>query len=94
MEKQEGNVKHENTPEIKQADIDNIKTLIANLSSKDSIVRVRARSSLVALGHQAVKYLLPAIQREFVWDTYQIARLFDSLMRDYPIKESKSLAIW
>jgi len=31
------------------------------------------------------KYVLPAIQREFVWDTYQIERLFDSLMRDYPI---------
>ncbi len=31
------------------------------------------------------KYLLPAIQREFVWDTYQIERLFDSLMCDYPI---------
>ena len=31
------------------------------------------------------KYLLPAIQREFVWDTNQIERLFDSLMRDYPI---------
>ncbi len=31
------------------------------------------------------RYLLPAIQREFVWDTYQIERLFDSLMRDYPI---------
>jgi uncharacterized protein with ParB-like and HNH nuclease domain len=31
------------------------------------------------------KYLLPSIQREFVWDTYQIERLFDSLMRDYPI---------
>jgi len=31
------------------------------------------------------KYLLPAIQREFVWDTYQIERLFDSLLRDYPI---------
>lgn len=30
-------------------------------------------------------YLLPAIQREFVWNTYQIERLFDSLMRDYPI---------
>ncbi len=30
-------------------------------------------------------YLLPAIQREFVWGTYQIERLFDSLMRDYPI---------
>jgi len=31
------------------------------------------------------EYLLPTIQREFVWDTYQIERLFDSLMRDYPI---------
>ena len=30
-------------------------------------------------------YLLPAIQREFVWGTEQIERLFDSLMRDYPI---------
>jgi uncharacterized protein with ParB-like and HNH nuclease domain len=30
-------------------------------------------------------YLLPAIQREFVWGAYQIERLFDSLMRDYPI---------
>ena len=30
-------------------------------------------------------YLLPAIQREFVWSTDQIERLFDSLMRDYPI---------
>lgn len=33
----------------------------------------------------AKKYLLPAIQREVVWDTAQIERLFDSLMRDYPI---------
>ena len=31
------------------------------------------------------KYLLPAIQREFVWNTYQIERLFDSIMRNYPI---------
>lgn len=30
-------------------------------------------------------YLLPAIQREFVWSTYQIERLFDSLMKGYPI---------
>jgi hypothetical protein len=30
-------------------------------------------------------YLLPAIQREVVWDKEQIERLFDSLMRDYPI---------
>ena len=30
-------------------------------------------------------YLLPAIQREFVWSVDQIETLFDSLMRDYPI---------
>ena len=31
------------------------------------------------------KYLLPSIQREFVWDIEQIVLLFDSLLRDYPI---------
>ena len=31
------------------------------------------------------KYLLPSIQREFVWNDHQIKQLFDSLMRDYPI---------
>lgn len=31
------------------------------------------------------KYLLPAIQREFVWETDKIELLFDSLMRGYPI---------
>ena len=29
-------------------------------------------------------YVLPAIQREFVWKPEQIARLFDSLMQGYP----------
>lgn len=31
------------------------------------------------------KYLLPSIQREFVWSPEQITMLFDSLMRNYPI---------
>ncbi len=31
------------------------------------------------------KYVLPSIQREFVWGTQQITKLFDSLMRGYPI---------
>ena len=30
-------------------------------------------------------YFLPAIQREFVWNHEQIARLFDSIMKGYPI---------
>lgn len=33
----------------------------------------------------AKRYLLPSIQREFVWSTGQIERLFDSLMQEYPI---------
>jgi len=33
---------------------------------------------------QQNKYVLPAIQREFVWQPEQIARLFDSLMQGYP----------
>jgi len=31
------------------------------------------------------KFLLPAIQRELVWKPEQIIKLFDSLMREYPI---------
>ncbi|HGO5853846.1 TPA: DUF262 domain-containing protein [Mannheimia haemolytica] len=31
------------------------------------------------------KYLLPSIQREFIWKSEQIERLFDSLMKGYPI---------
>ena len=38
------------------------------------------------LGHiQAQDHVLPAIQREFVWDQDQMTRLFDSLLRGYPI---------
>lgn len=36
-------------------------------------------------GIQSNKYVLPAIQREFVWGSRQIENLFDSLMRGYPI---------
>lgn len=38
-----------------------------------------------ALGRiQQTNYVLPAIQREFVWKPEQIGRLFDSLMQGYP----------
>ena len=30
-------------------------------------------------------YVLPAIQREFIWNTSQVRMLFDSLLRGYPI---------
>ncbi len=42
-------------------------------SIADALKRIRTNS-----------YVLPAIQREFVWKPEQIERLFDSLMQDYP----------
>ena len=33
------------------------------------------------------KYVLPAIQREFVWSPEQICKLFDSVMQGYPFGE-------
>ena len=33
---------------------------------------------------QKHQYVLPAIQREFVWKPEQIERLFDSIMQGYP----------
>ena len=33
------------------------------------------------------KYVLPAIQREFVWNPEQICKLFDSVMQGYPFGE-------
>lgn len=37
------------------------------------------------------EFLLPAIQRKFVWTSLQICVLFDSLMRDFPIN---SFMLW
>ncbi len=47
--------------------------------------------SSVVEGIDHRRYLLPAIQREFVWKPDQIEQLFDSIMRGYPIG---SLLFW
>ncbi len=44
------------------------------ITIKEAITKIQKRN-----------YVLPSIQREFVWRTDQIETLFDSLMRDYPI---------
>ncbi|SFA49141.1 Protein of unknown function DUF262 [Paracoccus halophilus] len=38
-------------------------------------------------------YLLPAIQRPYVWSTSQIVALFDSLLKGYPISSFMFWAI-
>ena len=37
------------------------------------------------------EYLLPAFQRRYTWDTEQIEKLFDSIMKGYPIN---SMLFW
>ncbi|MBT1162878.1 DUF262 domain-containing protein [Bifidobacterium sp. SO1] len=37
------------------------------------------------------RYVLPGIQRRFVWKSEQIERLFDSIMQDYPIN---TIMLW
>lgn len=37
------------------------------------------------------KYLIPEFQREYVWSGEQVERLFDSIMRGYPIS---SMLFW
>lgn len=49
--------------------------------SYETAITIREAISNIKRRH----YVLPSIQREFVWSTEQIETLFDSLMRDYPI---------
>ncbi len=43
------------------------------------------------IGQLNYQYFIPAIQREFVWKQDQIIKLFDSIMRGYPIS---SFLLW
>src|SRR5687768_13138623 len=58
--------------------------LVGRLKSEGSMYKPGGTIS-EALGRiQNKSYVLPAIQREFVWRPEQIERLFDSLMQGYP----------
>lgn len=51
-----------------------IKSLVADLSSPDGQVRVRARKSLVAIGGQAVKPLVKALASKKEWVRWEAAK--------------------
>ena len=44
---------------------------------------ITIKDAIIAIADD--KFLLPAIQREFIWGTEQIESLFDSLMKSFPI---------
>ena len=51
----------------------------------------KAETIAAVLSRLNASWFLPALQREFVWDTTRICQFFDSLMRAYPIS---SLLLW
>ena len=53
-----------------------------NVQHKHEVVTVK---TLINGIENEQKYFLPSLQREFVWNTEQIERLFDSLLRRFPI---------
>lgn len=55
------------------------------METKQSLFQIPLTISEVCNNIHKRMYLLPAIQREFVWSEEQIIKLFDSLMQDYPI---------
>lgn len=55
--------------------------------SKYNSITIKGAMAEIAKNH----YLLPAIQRKFVWESEQIEMLFDSIMRGYPIN---SFMLW
>lgn len=56
------------------------------MSKYDSISIKKAMNNVASNN-----YLLPAIQRKFVWEDDQVEMLFDSIMRNYPIN---SFMLW
>lgn len=56
-----------------------------SLSARQSGIQLPITVKAVLDSITRRKYLLPAIQREFIWPEEKIVTLFDSLMKDYPI---------
>ncbi|WP_394168914.1 DUF262 domain-containing protein [Saccharospirillum alexandrii] len=58
---------------------------------KNKIVSIRKVVNYLNNEEYDGGFWLPNIQRPFVWDTEQIEKLFDSIMREYPIS---TLLVW
>lgn len=50
---------------------------------------ITVKEAMEKINHR--DYLIPAFQREYVWDHVRVENLFDSLMREYPIN---SMLFW
>jgi HEAT repeat protein len=73
------NVEPGDNTKNKQTEVDDRDSLIANLASKESIVRIKARASLVSLGHQSVGPLLKALSSRNQWVRWEAAKALSQI---------------
>ncbi len=57
----------------------------SNQGKKDMNYTYEMRTIAETVGKLNNEYFIPAIQRSYVWEVEQIEKLFDSLMKEYPI---------
>ncbi len=79
MNKLKIHTNHEDISRTKQTDIDDISALITNLSSDDSIIRIKARMSLVSRGREAVQYLLVALSDRDQWVRWEAVKALSQI---------------
>ena len=68
-----------NVTEKKQIKVDDIDYLLANLASKESIIRINARASLVSIGHQSIEPLLTALSSKNQWVRWEAAKALSQI---------------
>jgi HEAT repeat protein len=56
-----------------------IKTLMADLASKDGLKRVRARKALIMIGEPAVRYLVTALKDKQEWVRWEAAKTLSQI---------------
>lgn len=56
-----------------------ISSLITDLNSRDGLVRVKARKSLVAIGHRSVKPLVKALASKKQWVRWEAAKTLSQI---------------
>jgi HEAT repeat protein len=79
MNQPERDMEHENITGTGQTKIDDVNTLIANLASEDSIIRIKARKSIVSLGHQAVPGLLSLLNDRNQWVRWEAVKALSQI---------------
>jgi HEAT repeat protein len=73
------NVEPEDSTEKKRIEVDDIDSLIADLASGESIVRIKARASLISRRQRSVEPLLTALSNKNQWVRWEAAKALSQI---------------